>query len=89
MLRVEVIYWLIGAFLLVAAAMDVRARRWSNAAFWAILAVPFLAVANAMITAMLHSHDRPAPIDEHGDTETAPHHESEVTEPPGAHEGQG
>lgn len=43
MLRVEVIYWLIGAFLLVAAAMDVRARRWSNAAFWAILAVPFLA----------------------------------------------
>ncbi|MET0232117.1 MAG: DUF979 domain-containing protein [Rhodanobacteraceae bacterium] len=43
MLRVEVIYWLIGAFLLVAATMDVRARRWSNAAFWAILAVPFLA----------------------------------------------
>ncbi|WP_460530229.1 AI-2E family transporter [Humibacter ginsengiterrae] len=55
----------------------------------ALFAVPFLAVANAMITAMLHSHDRPAPIDEHGDTETAPHHESEVTEPPGAHEGQG
>jgi len=43
MLHVEIIYWLIGAFLLVAAAMDVRARRWSNAAFWAILAVPFLA----------------------------------------------
>lgn len=48
----------------------------------ALFAVPFLAVANAMITAMLHSHDRPAPVDEHGDTETAPHHESEVTEPP-------
>ena len=43
MLRVEVIYWLIGAFLLVAAAMDVRARRWSTAAFWTIIAVPFLA----------------------------------------------
>jgi uncharacterized membrane protein len=43
MLRVEVIYWLIGAFLVVAAVMDARVRRWSNAAFWAILAVPFLA----------------------------------------------
>jgi uncharacterized membrane protein len=43
MLHVELVYWLIGAFLLVAAAMDVRARRWSNAAFWAILSVPFLA----------------------------------------------
>jgi uncharacterized membrane protein len=43
MLHVDQIYWLIGAFLLVASAMDVRAGRWSNAAFWAILAVPFLA----------------------------------------------
>src|ERR1700752_877256 len=43
MLRVGHLYWLVGAFLLVAAAMDVRARRWSNAAFWAVLAVPFLA----------------------------------------------
>jgi predicted PurR-regulated permease PerM len=48
----------------------------------ALFAVPFLAVANAMITAMLHSHDRPAPVDEHGETETAPHHESDVTAPP-------
>ena len=48
----------------------------------ALFAVPFLAVANAMITAMLHSHDRPAPVDEHGEVETAPHHESEVTAPP-------
>jgi hypothetical protein len=37
-----------------------------------------------MITAMLHSHDRPAAVDEHGETEGAPHHESEVTEPPDA-----
>ena len=43
MLRVEVIYWLIGAFLLVAAVMDARAKRWSGAAFWTILAAPFLA----------------------------------------------
>jgi uncharacterized membrane protein len=43
MLRVEHVYWLVGAFLIVATAMDVRARRWSKAAFWAIVAVPFLA----------------------------------------------
>ena len=43
MLHVEVIYRLIGAFLLVAAVMDVRVKRWGNAAFWAILTVPFLA----------------------------------------------
>jgi len=43
MLRVELIYWLIGAFLLVAAVMDARAKRWSSAAFWTILAAPFLA----------------------------------------------
>lgn len=48
----------------------------------ALFAVPFLAVANSMITAMLHSHDRAAPVDEHGHTETAPHHESDVTKPP-------
>jgi uncharacterized membrane protein len=43
MLRVEHAYWLVGAFLLVAAAMDVRARRWRNATLWTTLAVPFLA----------------------------------------------
>jgi hypothetical protein len=37
-----------------------------------------------MITAMLHSHGRPAAVDEHGETEGAAHHESEVTEPPDA-----
>ena len=42
MLRIEHIYWLIGAFLLVAAGMNVRARRWATAAFWAVLATPFL-----------------------------------------------
>ena len=42
MLHVEQIYWLVGAFLLVAAAMDASIRRWSAAAFWAVLAIPFL-----------------------------------------------
>ena len=42
MLRIEHIYWLIGAFLLVAAGMNARSRRWTTAAFWAVLAAPFL-----------------------------------------------
>jgi uncharacterized membrane protein len=42
MLRVDQVYWLIGAFLLVAMAMDLRARRWSAAAFWAVVSIPFL-----------------------------------------------
>ncbi|HKE46892.1 MAG TPA: DUF979 domain-containing protein [Rhodanobacteraceae bacterium] len=42
MLRVEHIYWLVGAFLLVAAFMDARVKRWSAAAFWAVLSIPFL-----------------------------------------------
>jgi len=50
MLHIEPIYWLIGAFLLVAAAMNARARRWNMAAFWAVLAVPFL-FGNAILAA--------------------------------------
>jgi uncharacterized membrane protein len=42
MIRVEHIFWLVGAFLLVAAVMDARVKRWSAAAFWAVLAMPFL-----------------------------------------------
>jgi len=42
MLRVEHIYWLVGAFLLVAAAMNARERRWTAAAFWIVLSAPFL-----------------------------------------------
>ena len=42
MLRVEHIYWLVGAFLLVAAFMDARVKRWSAAAFWTVLSTPFL-----------------------------------------------
>jgi uncharacterized membrane protein len=42
MLHVEAIFRLIGAFLAVAAVMDARDRRWSSAAFWAVLSTPFL-----------------------------------------------
>lgn len=56
MLRVEIVYWLIGAFLLVAAVLDARARRWSSALFWALLAVPF--VAGDWILAAAHEDVR-------------------------------
>lgn len=42
MLPIEPIYWLLGGLLLVAAALNLREGRRANAAFWAILACPFL-----------------------------------------------
>ena len=42
MLRIEHFYWLIGAFLLIAAFFNLRARQWTTAAFWAVLACPFV-----------------------------------------------
>ncbi len=42
MLRIEHIYWLLGAFLFVAALLNLRERRFAMAGFWAILACPFL-----------------------------------------------
>jgi len=42
MLTLKHIFWLIGALLVGAAALNVRDRRWSAAAFWAIVAVPLL-----------------------------------------------
>jgi len=38
MLRIEHAYWLIAAFLAGAAWLNLRERRWSHAAFWAVLA---------------------------------------------------
>lgn len=42
MLTLTDIFYLIGALLVGTAVLDARDRRWSVAAFWAILAVPFL-----------------------------------------------
>ncbi len=42
MIRVEYVYWLVGLFLLAAAAMNARERRWSMATFWGVLAAAFL-----------------------------------------------
>jgi uncharacterized membrane protein len=42
MLTLSHIYFLVGAFFVGTAWLDARSRRWSLAAFWAILAIPFL-----------------------------------------------
>jgi len=41
MVRLDYIYWLIGALLAVGAWYNLRERRWTMAAFWAVLACPF------------------------------------------------
>lgn len=42
MLKLEHIYWLLGAILLHGAWLNLRERKFSMAGFWAILAMPFL-----------------------------------------------
>ena len=42
MLRIELLYWIVAAFFLAAAFYNVRERRLSMAAFWTVLAMPFL-----------------------------------------------
>ena len=42
MLRVEFLYWLVGAFLIASAILNLRERHYSIAAFWLILAGPFV-----------------------------------------------
>jgi uncharacterized membrane protein len=41
MLRIELAYWLLAAFLLAAGLLNLRERRWRTAAFWLLLAVLF------------------------------------------------
>jgi uncharacterized membrane protein len=42
MLRIELLYWIVAAFLLAAALYNLRERRLSMAAFWSVLSAPFL-----------------------------------------------
>ncbi|HEY0230614.1 MAG TPA: DUF979 family protein, partial [Dokdonella sp.] len=42
MIAIEHVYWLIGAFLVIATWLNLRERRWAMAAFWAVLAAAFL-----------------------------------------------
>lgn len=42
MFRLEHLHWLVAAFLLASAFLNLRERRWSMAAFWLVLASPFV-----------------------------------------------
>ena len=59
MLKIETIYWLLGAFLLFAAALNLRERRFAMAVFWAILACAFL-FGDAILAALAHGLQWPA-----------------------------
>ncbi|MEO6076733.1 MAG: DUF979 family protein [Dokdonella sp.] len=50
MLKLEYLYWLVGAFLLATAFFNLRAHRWPLVGFWALLALPFL-FGDAMLAA--------------------------------------
>lgn len=50
MLTLQHVLYLVGALLAGTAVLDARARRWSAAAFWAILALPFF-VGDAVVAA--------------------------------------
>jgi uncharacterized membrane protein len=50
MLTLPHIFYVVGALFVGTAILDARARRWSVAAFWAILAAPFL-LGDAVLTA--------------------------------------
>src|SRR5579883_2431864 len=41
-LRLEYVYWLMGAWLVLCAIYNLRERRWSMAAFWAVVGCAFL-----------------------------------------------
>ncbi len=50
MLKLEYLYWLVGAFLLATAFFNLRARRWPLVGFWTLLALPFI-FGEAMLAA--------------------------------------
>lgn len=59
MLKIEHIYWLLGAFLAFAALLNLRERRRASAGFWAILACPFL-FGDAILAALAAGSRAPA-----------------------------
>lgn len=61
MLRIEYIYWLLGALLGVVALLDARAKRPAHAAFWGILAACFLG-GDAIDAAHKHGNDWPSQL---------------------------
>lgn len=61
MLRIEHIYWVLGAFLAFAALLNLRERRFANAGFWAVLACPFL-FGDAILAALANGSRIPAQV---------------------------
>ncbi|TAN05507.1 MAG: DUF979 domain-containing protein [Rhodanobacteraceae bacterium] len=61
MLTIEQSYWLIALFLAGAAVLNLRDRRWSHAAFWAVLAV-LIAGGKFVLTAAAQHHELPAQL---------------------------
>lgn len=59
MLKLQAIYWLLGAFLLYAAWLNARERRLAMAGFWAIVACPFL-FGDAILAALAQGTRWPA-----------------------------
>ncbi|HEY2347328.1 MAG TPA: DUF979 family protein [Xanthomonadaceae bacterium] len=61
MLRIEYAWWLLAAFFLAAAWMNLRERRWAAMAFWALLA-PLFVGGDAVLAAKQAGDMRPAQI---------------------------
>lgn len=61
MLRLEQLYWLVAAFLFASAVFNLRERRWSMAAFWTLLAIPFVC-GNAILSAAESGTNLPAQL---------------------------
>ena len=59
MLRIEYLYWLIGAFLIATALLNLRERNFSIAAFWLILSGPFV-FGDAILAASKQGQSWPA-----------------------------
>ncbi|MEO8011007.1 MAG: DUF979 domain-containing protein [Dokdonella sp.] len=59
MLRIEHLYWVVAAFLVTTALLNLRDRRVSMAAFWVLLAVPFV-FGEAILAAMRAGSEWPA-----------------------------
>jgi uncharacterized membrane protein len=61
MLTIQQAYWLMALFLLGAAWLNLRERRWSHAAFWAVLAA-LLAGGDSVLHAAKSHHQLPAQL---------------------------
>lgn len=59
MLRVEYLYWLVGALLIISAWLNLRDRRYAIGAFWLVLSAPFL-FGNFVLDALARGSSWPA-----------------------------